>query len=48
MVDVSGELAVAKGELDYPDVRLIDYFGLVRAGGEWKIVSKVFQRYPKR
>jgi hypothetical protein len=48
MVDVSGDVAVAKAELDYPDVRLIDYFALVRAGGEWRIVSKLFQRYPKR
>lgn len=47
MVDVTGDVAVAKAELDYPDVRLIDYFALVRAGGEWKIVSKLFQRYPK-
>jgi hypothetical protein len=28
-------------------VRLVDYFILVRAGGEWKIVSKAFQRFPK-
>lgn len=47
MVDVSGDVAVAKAELDYPDVRLIDYFALVRAGGQWKIVNKMFQRFPK-
>ena len=47
MVDVSGDVAVAKAELDYPDVRLVDYFMLVRAGGDWKIVSKSFQRFPK-
>jgi len=47
MVDVTGDVAVAKAELDYPEVRLIDYFALVRAGGEWKIVNKLFQRYPK-
>ncbi|MGH7521385.1 MAG: nuclear transport factor 2 family protein [Gemmatimonadales bacterium] len=46
-VDVTGDVAVAKAELDYPDVRLVDYFMLVRAGGEWKIVSKAFQRFPK-
>jgi hypothetical protein len=46
-VDVSGDVAAAKVELDYPEVRLIDYFILVRAGGEWKIVSKAFQRFPK-
>ena len=46
-VDVSGDVAVAKAELDYPEVRLVDYFILVRSGGEWKIVSKAFQRFPK-
>lgn len=46
-IDVTGDVAVAKAELDYPDVRLVDYFILVRAGGEWKIVSKAFQRFPK-
>lgn len=46
-VDVTGDVAVVKAELDYPDVRLVDYFILVRAGGEWKIVSKAFQRFPK-
>lgn len=46
-VDVTGDVAVAKAELDYPEVRLVDYFILVRAGGSWKIVSKAFQRFPK-
>lgn len=46
-VDVTGHVAVAKAELDYPEVRLVDYFILVRAGGGWKIVSKAFQRFPK-
>jgi hypothetical protein len=46
-VDVTGDVAVAKAELDYPEVRLVDYFMLVRAGGGWKIVSKGFQRFPK-
>jgi hypothetical protein len=46
-VDVTGDVAVAKAELDYPDIRLVDYFILVRAGGDWKIVSKAFQRFPK-
>jgi hypothetical protein len=46
-VDVTGDVAVAKAELDYPNVRLVDYFILVRAGGDWKIVSNAFQRFPK-
>lgn len=47
LVDVTDDIAVAKVELDYPSVRFVDYFALVRAGGEWKIVSKLFHRYPK-
>lgn len=47
LVDVTGDVAIAKAELVYPDVRLVDYFILVRAGGDWKIVSKAFQRFPK-
>jgi len=46
-VDVTGDVAIAKAELDYPEVRLVDYFILVRAGGDWRIVSKAFQRFPK-
>ncbi|HJS43039.1 MAG TPA: nuclear transport factor 2 family protein [Gemmatimonadales bacterium] len=46
-VDVTGDVAIAKAELDYPEVRLVDYFILVRAGGNWKIVSKAFHRFPK-
>lgn len=48
MVDVTGDTAVAKVELDYPDARLIDYFSLLRIGGEWKIVHKTFHRELKK
>jgi hypothetical protein len=47
MTDVTGDIAVAKIELDYPDATLIDYFTLARIGGEWKIIHKSFQRLPK-
>lgn len=47
VVDVTGDVGVVKAELDYPQVRLVDYFILVRSGGDWKIVSKAFQRFPK-
>ena len=47
MVDVTGDTAIAKVELDYPDARLIDYFSLLKIGGEWKIVHKTFNREPK-
>ena len=47
MTDVTGDVAIAKVELDYPDIRFIDYFTLARLGGEWKIIHKTFQRFPK-
>ena len=47
MVDVTGDAAVAKVELDYPDTRVIDYFSLLKIGGEWKIVHKAFHREPR-
>jgi hypothetical protein len=47
MTDVTGDVAVAKVELDYPDTRFIDYFTLAKLGGEWKIIHKSFQRFPK-
>jgi hypothetical protein len=41
-VDVTGNPASAKIELDYPNARLTDYMSLVKIGGEWKIVNKIF------
>ena len=42
MVDVTGDAAVAKIVLDYPDVVLTDYMSLLKIDGEWKIVNKTF------
>jgi hypothetical protein len=47
-VDADGDAGVAKVELDYPQVRFIDYFTLLRLNGEWKIMNKIFTRYPKQ
>ena len=44
MVDVTGDAAVAKIELDLPAGKLVDYFTLLRIGGAWKIVHKSFTR----
>ena len=46
-VDVTGTAATAKVILDYPTVRFTDYFALLKVGGEWKIVTKVFHRESK-
>src|SRR5215212_8739135 len=34
MVDVTGDAAAAKVELDYPDMLVTDYFSLLKVGGE--------------
>jgi hypothetical protein len=43
-VDITGTSAVARLELEYPQQKLTDYMSLVKYGGEWKIVNKIFSR----
>ena len=43
-VDVSGNAAVAKTELDWPRVRYVDYLSLLKVNGEWKIVNKIWHQ----
>jgi hypothetical protein len=47
MTDVTGDTAIAKVELDYPDALLTDYFTMLKIGGDWKIVHKSFNRRTK-
>ena len=47
MVDVTGDAAVAKIVLDYPDALITDYMSLLKIDGEWKIVNKIFTVRPK-
>ena len=42
MIDITGNAAVAKVVLDYPQVRFTDYMSLLKIDGEWKIVNKTF------
>lgn len=46
-IDITGSSAVARIELDYPEQRLTDYMSLVKYGGEWRIVNKIFSREMK-
>jgi metallo-beta-lactamase class B len=41
-LDVSGTAASAVLTLDYPQVLFTDHVSLLKIGGQWKIVSKVF------
>lgn len=47
-IDVSGNAAVARVILDYPTVKFVDYFTLLKINGEWKIVNKSFYAEPKK
>jgi|SRR5215204_1639118 len=47
MTDATGDVGVAKVELDFPDAKLTDYFTLARLGGDWKIIHKSFYRQAK-
>lgn len=46
-IDRTGDAAVAKIELDYPNALLTDYMALLKTGGEWRIVNKIFTSAPK-
>ena len=46
-VDVSGNAAMARVTLDYPNGTFTDYFVLLKLDGEWKIANKVWTRQPK-
>jgi hypothetical protein len=43
-VDITGTSAVARLELEYPNQKITDYMSLVKYGGEWRIVNKIFSR----
>lgn len=42
MVDITGDVAVVKVELHYPERRFTDYLSLLKVDGSWKIVNKTF------
>ncbi len=43
-INVTGNAASAKLEIEYPTFSFIDYMHLLKIEGEWKIVSKIFYR----
>jgi hypothetical protein len=44
LVDISGNAAIAKAELAYPGMRIVDYLSLLKIDGKWTIVDKIFYR----
>ena len=43
-LDVSGDAAHARLEIKYEKFMFVDYMNLLKINGEWKIVSKIFNR----
>ena len=48
IVDVTGNAAVGKIVLDYPDAHIVDYMSLLKTNGEWKIINKIFMTEIKK
>ena len=46
-VAITGDAGAVRLNIDYSTHRFIDYFSLLKVGGEWLIVSKIFQRIEK-
>jgi hypothetical protein len=47
LVETSGNAAIGKVILDYPNAYFVDYFALLKIGSEWKIVNKSFNVQPR-
>ncbi|MDO1502357.1 nuclear transport factor 2 family protein [Winogradskyella maritima] len=43
-INVSGNVASAKLQIDYETFSFIDYMNLIKIDDEWKVVSKIFYR----
>ncbi|WP_298754129.1 nuclear transport factor 2 family protein [uncultured Psychroserpens sp.] len=46
-INITGNVANAKLEIDYEKFSFIDYMNLIKIDGEWKVVSKIFFRKGK-
>ncbi|MBO6792448.1 MAG: nuclear transport factor 2 family protein [Balneolaceae bacterium] len=46
-INMSGNAASARLEIEYDDFMFVDYMSLLKMDGEWKIVSKVYTRVNK-
>lgn len=47
MVDRTGDAAVARIVLDYPNALITDYMSLLKVDGTWRIVNKIFYVEPR-
>ncbi|QDZ08691.1 nuclear transport factor 2 family protein [Sphingomonas panacisoli] len=42
LIDIAGDAAIARIDLDYPDAKFVDYMTLLKIDGKWRIVNKSF------
>ena len=47
-IDQTGERAVAKVDLEWPEVHYVDYLSLMKFGSEWRIINKVWFSEPSK
>lgn len=47
-VDVAGDAAIAKLELERPNALITDYMSLLKVDGRWMIVNKIYARETRR
>ncbi|HVF49142.1 MAG TPA: nuclear transport factor 2 family protein [Pyrinomonadaceae bacterium] len=47
-IDITGNAAMVKVVLDYPNARFTDYMSMLKSGGEWRIVNKTYVMEPKK
>lgn len=47
-LDITGNAAMVKVILDYPNQRFTDYMSMLKIDGEWRIVNKTFVAEPKK
>ena len=46
-IDISGNAAIVKVTLDYPNVVFTDYMSMLKIDGQWKIINKTFYAKPR-
>ena len=47
-IDITGNAAIVKVVLDYPNTQFVDYMSMLKIDGQWKIVNKTFYAEPKK
>lgn len=43
---ISGDAAVVRTDIDWPDTYFVDYLSLLQIDGEWRIVNKIWTQRP--